>query len=210
MKDGIIERVVEKPKEYISNLALIGVYVFSSRVHKVLDRLKPSWRGEYEITDTIQLLLDETAKVTVEKVEGWWKDTGKPEDILIANQLVLNDLESYNETGKRIQATIENNVGIGKGTAIHSGSRIRGPGIIGENCVIGPNTYIGPFTSIGNNVKIENTEIENSIVMEGTEINCGKQILDSLIGRNVEILGDNQNLSHGLKLILGDMSKVTL
>jgi glucose-1-phosphate thymidylyltransferase len=210
LKNGEIKRIVEKPKEFISNLALIGVYVFSPQVYTVLDKLVPSWRGEYEITDTIQHLMDTGAKVTVEKVKGWWKDTGKPEDILIANQLVLNSLESYNHSEKRFKATIENNVGIGKGTTIHKDSRIRGPVVIGENCTIGPNTFIGPYTSIGDNVKIANTEIENTIIMEEAIIDCGKRIVDSLIGRNVQVLGDDQTLPRGSKLILGDMSKVSL
>jgi glucose-1-phosphate thymidylyltransferase len=111
---------------------------------------------------------------------------------------------------QQFNSIIENNVGIGKGTVIHTDSRIRGPAIIGEDCIRGPSAFIGPFTSIGNRVKIANTEIEKSIVMEGAVIDCGKRIVDSLIGRNVEIYGDGKSLPRGLKMILGDMSKVSL
>ena len=146
----------------------------------------------------------------VQKVQGWWKDTGKPEDLLEANQLILRDLEPYNRGTIEDTATISNNVGIGEGSIIHSRTTIRGPVIIGDHCEIGPNTYIGPYTSIGDHATIRNTEIENTIVMQGANIDCGRRITDSLIGRNVTILNQENNLPGGHKLILGDMSKVTL
>jgi len=209
-KDGTISRFVEKPKEPISNWALIGIYVFNDRVFDALKKIKPSWRGELEITDTIQTLLDEGAKVSVQRVQGWWKDTGRPEDLLEANQLVLQDLAPYNNGIIEETATITNNVGIGQGTVIHSRTTIRGPAIIGDGCTIGPNTFIGPYTSIGNHTTIRNTEIENSIIMEGAYIDCGRRIVDSLIGRRVKILGYEQNIPKGHRLILGDMATVTL
>ena len=209
-KNGKIERFVEKPKEYISDWALVGLYIFNDKVFDAVKRIKPSWRGELEITDTIQTLLQDGAKVDVQRVQGWWKDTGKPEDLLEANQLVLNDLEPYNRGTIEDAATITNSVGIGEGTIIHRHTAIRGPVVIGDRCEIGPNTFIGPYTSIGDGSTILNTEVENSIIMEGTHNDCGKRIVDSLIGRKVRILGYEKNIPKGHKLILGDMATVTL
>jgi glucose-1-phosphate thymidylyltransferase len=209
-KNGGITRFVEKPKEPISDWALIGVYVFNDTVFDAVRKIKPSRRGEMEITDTIQTLLTDGARVAVQKVEGWWKDTGKPEDLLEANQLCLRDMEPDNDGKVNEAAIINSRVGIGEGTVIHERTTIRGPVVIGRNCVIGPNAYIGPHTSIGDGSTILNTEVENSIIMEGAHIDCSKRITDSLIGKNVEIVDSAQNLHKGHKLILGDQSTVTL
>jgi len=209
-KNGNIAKVIEKPKEHISDWALIGIYVFNEKVFDIIHKIKPSWRGELEITDTIQMLLNEGARVNVQKVQGWWKDTGKPEDLLEANQLILQDLKPYNLGTLEEGVNLTNNVGIGEGTIILSNTMIIGPAIIGGDCEIGPNTLIGPYTSIGDHVNIRNTEIENSIVMNGTRIICNKRITDSLIGKNVEILDSSQNIHNGHKLIIGDASIVTL
>jgi len=209
-EEGVAERFVEKPKEYISDWALVGLYIFNDKVFDAVKRIKPSWRGELEITDTIQTLLQDGAKVDVQRVQGWWKDTGRPEDLLEANQLVLNDLEPYNRGTVEDAATITNSVGIGEGTIIHRHTAIRGPVVIGDRCEIGPNAYIGPYTSIGDNSTITNTEVENSIIMEGAHIDCSKRIVDSLIGRKVKVLGYEQNIPRGHRLILGDMATVTL
>ena len=157
-------------------------------------KIKPSWRGELEITDTIQTLLTDGHRVSVQKVQGWWKATGKPEDLLEANQLILQELQPYNHGTIEETATITNNVAIGQGTIIHEQTTIRGPAVIGRNCVIGPNAYIGPYTSIGDGSTIQNTEVENSIIMEGAHIDCGRRIVDSLIGRNVKILSSEKNI----------------
>jgi len=137
-------------------------------------------------------------------MQGWWKDPGKPEDLIEANQLILGELEVYNKGTVEDSATITNKVGVGEGTIVHSRTTIRGPAIIGDHCDIGPNT------SIGDHATIRNTEIENSIIMESAHIDCGKRIVDSLIGRNVKILGYEQNVPKGHRLILGDMATVTL
>ena len=142
-------------------------------------------------------------------MDGWWKDAGKPEDLLIANQLVLSDINGCNNGLIGPDVSITGNVIIGSQTEIET-SIIRGPVIIGKECKIGPNVYIGPYTSIGNGVEIKNTEIENSIVMENVSINCGKHITDSLIGRN-SIIEDSDNLiPQGKRLIIGDQSSVKL
>jgi glucose-1-phosphate thymidylyltransferase len=136
--------------------------------------------------------------------------TENPEDLLEANQLILQELKPYNHGRLEEGATLTNNVGVGEGTIIHGRTTIRGPVVIGERCEIGPNTYIGPYTSIGDHVRIANAEIENSIVMSYTRIDCGKRVTDSLIGKSVEITDSNQSVPKGHKLILGDASKVTL
>ena len=209
-EDGSIKKLIEKSKELISNWALIGVYVFNNRIFNAIKRIKPSWRGELEITDAIQTLLDDGAEVDVQRVQGWWKDTGKPQDLLEANQLVLQDLTPYNRGRIEETVTITNPVAIGEGTVIHSRTTIRGPAIIGSNCGIGPNTYIGPYTSIGDDSTIRNSEVENTIVMEGAHIDCGRRITDSLIGRKAEIRSNENNIPKGHRLIIGDMAYVTI
>jgi len=206
--DGKVTSLIEKPQEPISDWALVGVYIFNNKIHEIVKKIKPSWRGELEITDAIQHLLDSGAKVEFQFVKGWWKDTGKPEDLLEANQFVLQELQSSNEGKIEENASISGIVNLGKNTIVHGRSTIRGPVILGENCEIGPDVYIGPYTSIGNNVKIENSEIENSIVMNGARIACGKRIIDSLIGMKANVVCSKDNIPSGVKLILGDMTYV--
>ncbi|OGD54861.1 glucose-1-phosphate thymidylyltransferase [Candidatus Bathyarchaeota archaeon RBG_13_38_9] len=207
-EDGKIKRLVEKPKEPISDWALVGVYIFNNKIHEVVRKIKPSWRGELEITDAIQHLIDSGANVEFQFVQGWWKDTGKPEDLLEANQLVLQELQSSNKGKVEEGAIVSGIVNFGKDTIIHRRSTIRGPVILGENCEIGPDTYIGPYTSIGNGVTIKNSEIENSIVMDNAHIACGKRIIDSLIGMKANVVCSKDNIPSGVKLILGDMTYV--
>jgi glucose-1-phosphate thymidylyltransferase len=208
--NGSVTRFVEKPKEFISDWALIGVYIFNRHVFDAVKKIKPSWRNELEITDTIQQLLDDGKKISVKKVEGWWKDTGKPDDLLEANRLILKDLK--NEIAGNIESNVKISepISIGKNTTIREGSTLIGPLIIGEDCVIGPRTYIGPYTSIGDRCKIVKSDIHNSIVMEDTDIECNILINDSIIGRNVNIFNDSQVFPEGCRFILGDQSKVTL
>jgi NDP-sugar pyrophosphorylase family protein len=135
---------------------------------------------------------------------------GLPEDLLEANQLVLQELQPYNHGSIEKGATLSNNVAIGEGTTVRSRTTIRGPAIIGDQCEIGPNTSIGPYTSVGNNVIVRNCELENSIIMEETHIDCARRITDSVIGRKVTISGSETSAPKGHKLILGDMSFVAL
>jgi len=208
--DGSVKELVEKPKEPVSNWALIGVYVFNGRIFDAVKKIKLSWRGELEITDAIQNLLNTGAKVDVQKVQGWWKDTGKPQDLLEANQLVLQELSPYNRGVIEENVNITNNVSIGEGTVIHSKTIIRGPAIIGTHCDIGPNTFIGSYTSIGDDVRIQNSDIENTIIMDGAYINCGHRIIDSLIGKKAKVENCEQNIPRGNRLILGDMAYVSI
>ncbi|ANF22240.1 glucose-1-phosphate thymidylyltransferase [Thermococcus piezophilus] len=206
-EDGkTIKRLIEKPKVPPSNLALVGVYFFKPVIHEAVENIKPSWRNELEITDAIQWLIDHGYRVGWTKVTGWWKDTGKPEDILDANRLILDDIER--DIRVETKARIHGRVVIEEGTQIDENTVIKGPVIIGKNCII-RNAYIGPYTSIGDNCIIENTEIEDSVILEGSEIRCGGRIVESLIGKNVKILEGN-NHPIGRKLVVGDNSQLML
>ena len=206
-EDGkTIKRLIEKPKNPPSNLALVGIYFFKPVVHEAVRNIKPSWRGELEITDAIQWLIDHGYRVGWTKVTGWWKDTGKPEDLLEANRLILDDIKTDIKIETR--ARIHGRVIIEEGTQIDENTVIKGPVVIGKNVVI-KNSYIGPYTSIGDNVVIENTEIEDSIILPDSEIRDAGRIVESLIGRGVKIMKRNQH-PIGRKLVLGDMSQVIL
>ncbi len=206
-EDGrTIKRLVEKPKVPPSNLALVGIYFFKPIVHEAVANIKPSWRNELEITDAIQWLIDHSYRVGWTKVEHWWKDTGKPEDILDANRLILDDIER--DIKVKTNARIHGRVVIGEWTEIDENTVIKGPAIIGRNCVI-RNAYIGPYTSIGDSCVIENTEVEDSVILEGCEIRNAGRILESLIGKGVKIL-NSDNHPIGRKLIVGDNSQLIL
>jgi glucose-1-phosphate thymidylyltransferase len=200
---GKLLRVKEKPKQPKSDLAITGIYMFTNPIFGVVKRLKPSWRNELEITDAIQMLIDEGRTVGYRMVDGWWKDTGKPEDLLEANHLILSDIKATNEGTIEQEANIIGNVAIGRNTTIKNNTCIRGPVTIGSDCKIGPDTYVGPYTSIGNNVTITGGEIENSIVMDGASISCDKRIVDSLIGRDAKICSNSAKPS-GYRLVIGD------
>jgi glucose-1-phosphate thymidylyltransferase len=209
-KNNNIDKLIEKPKEIISNWALIGVFVFNERVFDSIKKLKPSRRGELEITDAIQLLINEGAKVETQFVKGWWKDTGKSEDLLEVNKLILQDIKTSIEGRIEDDVTITGKVRIDTGTIVHRNTVLQGPIVIGKECEIGSNSYIGPNTSIGNGVTISKSKIENSIVMEGAKINCNKRIENSIIGKNARVLKIRNNNVKALKLILGDMTSVSL
>lgn len=200
-------RLIEKPKNPPSNNAVIGVYMFTSAVHEAVKHLKPSKRGQLEITDAIQWLIDNGHKVKSSFVNNWWKDTGKPEDILHANRLILDDIKTKFE-GTIDKSDIRGRVEIGKGSIVKDGCLVKGPTLIGKNCHIS-NSYIGPYTSIGNNCEIIGTEMEDSIVLDGAKIIDGGHILDSLIGREVKITKSN-NLPNGRRFVIGDNSEVQI
>ncbi|NJE62112.1 glucose-1-phosphate thymidylyltransferase [Thermococcus sp. 21S7] len=206
-EDGkTIKRLVEKPKVPPSNLALVGIYFFKPVIHEAVRNIKPSWRNELEITDAIQWLIDNGYRVGWTKVTGWWKDTGKPGDLLDANRLILDDIQT--EIQVETKARIHGRVVIEKGTEIDEKTVIKGPVVIGKNVVI-RNSYIGPYTSIGDNVVIENTEVEDSIILPDSEIRDAGRIVESLIGRGAKILRGSSHPS-GRKFVLGDMSRVLL
>jgi glucose-1-phosphate thymidylyltransferase len=186
LEGGRVVRLVEKPKKPASNLALVGVYMFDAHIFEAVKAIKPSWRNELEITDAIQYLVEHGYEVQPHLVTGWWKDTGKIEDILEANRLILETISGSNLGRVDETSRINGQVMIEQGVVVKN-SIIRGPAIIGENSEI-VDSYIGPFTSIQNNCKIIHTEIENSIMMEKSEIiEVGSRIDESLIGREVKI-----------------------
>ena len=199
-------RLIEKPAKPKSDLALVGVYMFGSEIFDSVQQIKPSFRNELEITDAIQHLIDKGLMVTPHIVDGWWKDTGKLEDILEANRLILEMMESRIDGEIDSDSRIEGNVIIEKGAQIKQ-STVRGPAIIGARTQI-ISGYVGPFTSIMNDVEITDSEIEHSIVMEHSIISeLGNRITDSLIGRNVRIYRQPVKPS-AYRFMLGDNSEV--
>jgi len=204
---GKLVGLVEKPKQPPSKYALTGIYFFKPIIFKMIKQLKPSWRGELEITEAIQLLLDNGYSVGYQFVTGWWKNTGAPEDILEANRLVLDELKTEIKGKIEDKNSIQGRLSIGKGAIIKEGALIRGPAIIGENTTIGPNVYIGPYTSIGNNVTIKRGEIENSIIMNHCLIDINERITDSLIASSSKIIS-SENKPRGKRFILGERSHV--
>jgi len=204
LKNGRIVRLVEKPKDPQSDLALVGIYFFRRQIFNAIRRLRPSWRNELEITDAIQTLLNDGLEVQHRIVKGWWKDTGLPDDILEANQLVLSELSSYNRGRLEERVKISGIVCIGDGTVIRAGTTLRGPLIIGNNCEIGPDAYVGPYTSIGDNTLVRGAEVENTIIVGDCKVECKRRIVDSLIGRNTQIIDSASNLPRGSRFIIGE------
>ncbi len=208
LKDGKVVNLVEKPKNPASNLALVGVYMFDYHIFDAVNAIKPSGRNELEITDAIQHLVDCGYKIHPHLVTGWWKDTGKIEDILDANRLILESIEGRIEGEVDKDSKINGQVVIEKGTTVKK-SIIRGPAIIGSDSEI-VESYIGPFTAIQKNCKIIGTEIEHSIVLEGSEIkDIGSRIDESLIGRDVRISKCPPTPSV-YRFMVGDQSKILI
>lgn len=208
-KDGRIVCLEEKPPQPKSDLALVGVYLFNNKIHEAIDRIKPSRRGELEITDAIQNLIDHKHHVDSHVLQSWWLDTGKKDDMLEANRVVLDEMTDFVQDGKLEGKTIvSGRVHIGKGSVLKN-CHVRGPAVIGENCHV-EETYIGPFTSIGDNSKITHAEIEFSILRENCQvIDFGGRIEASLIGTNVELTrGHRKPVAYSF--MLGDDSKVEI
>jgi glucose-1-phosphate thymidylyltransferase len=203
---GRVTRLVEKPKHFISPYAVIGIYMFDQHVFEAVNSIKPSARGELEITETIQYLIDRGCKVGAQPLKGWWIDTGKMSDILEANRLVLDILETRIEGQVTGDSRIEGRVVLEPGAKVIN-STVRGPAIIGTGTVI-ENAYVGPYTSIRHDCTIQNCEIEHSVVLENTRLlHVSARIADSLIGRNVEV-GRAEGQNKALKIMLGDYSKI--
>jgi glucose-1-phosphate thymidylyltransferase len=206
LRDGRVVRLVEKPTEPMGDLALVGVYMFGPDVFESVNRIKPSFRNELEITDAIQDLIDRGLTVRPHLVDGWWKDTGKLEDMLEANRLILETFSRRIEGTVDAESRVEGKVVVEEGAVIER-SVVRGPAIIGSGAKI-VHAYIGPFTSIMGNVEIRDTEIEHSIVLEGSCLqNLSNRVIDSLIGRNVKIYREPVKPS-AYRFMLGDNSEV--
>ncbi len=205
--DGRVQSLVEKPSEPKSDLALVGVYMFGPSVHDAVDAIKPSARNELEITDAIQWLVDAGKDVRPHLVTGYWKDTGRLEDMLECNRKVLESLEPAMHGTVDAESRLVGRVVIEEGAQIMR-STVRGPAIIGRGTRV-VDTYVGPFTSIYHSCLVERTEIEHSIVLESTHIADIQRIEDSLIGKEVE-LSRSVAMPKALRLMLGDHSKVAI
>jgi glucose-1-phosphate thymidylyltransferase len=204
--DGRIVRLIEKPKDPPSDLALVGIYMFDHHIFKAVNSITPSWRGEYEITDAIQWLVQNDYRIYPYIHRGWWIDTGAPTAMLEANSLVLEELTPTIEGYVDRDSQVDSRVTVESGAEVIN-SVIRGPAIIGEDTRV-INSYIGPFTSLSHHVLLENSEIEHSIVLENSCIrDIPARIQDSLIGRNVD-LNRSPIKPKAYKLTLGDYSQV--
>ena len=212
LRDGRICGLEEKPKVPRSDLALVGVYMFDANVFRAARAITPSWRNELEITDAIQWLVDQKYEVVPHIVNGWWKDTGKLEDMLEANRIILDTIEERIEGELDAESSIQFRVVVEAGARIQN-SVIRGPAIIGRDTRI-ENSYVGPFTSIYYGCTIQNVEIQHSIVCENTVITDHPsqrtlRIEDSLIGKYVEI-SRSEMKPRAHRFLLGDSSRVAL
>ncbi len=207
-EEGRVVRCVEKPKEPISDLAVIGIYLFRRGVFPVIEDLKPSARGELEITDAITGVIQHGGRVLSWQVEGWWKDTGKPQDLLEANHLVLDELKGHVEGKVEEGAQVTGRVVLGPGSVIEKGCRVRGPVLIGANCRIGPNAYVGPYTSVGDGSVIADCEVEASMIMEHVTVRCRRKLVDSIIGPHSQVLSSEGMAPEGVRVVLGDFTTV--
>jgi glucose-1-phosphate thymidylyltransferase len=203
-----VVRLVEKPKDPPSNLALVGVYLFQPAIFEAARALKPSWRGELEITEAIQSLIEDGHKVQSEVVRGWWKDTGQLADMLEANRLVLEEIETRIEGEVDEDSKVEGRVVIEEG-AVVSDSTVRGPAVIGAGARI-EGAYVGPYTSIGEDVRICRSEIEHSIVLAGSVVeDLGTRMEASLLGREVK-LTRSEGMPKTLRMLVGDKCEIKI
>jgi len=202
-----IKKITEKPKDSPSNLAVIGIYFLTPKIFEIIDNLKPSDRGELEITDALQMLLSDGI-VDYDTVTGWWKDTGTPEDIIHANKLVLDSIGTENQFLIDDDSKIQDDIVIGKNTEISRDSFVTGPVIIGKNCKIGPAVRIGSYVSIGDNCILKNCNIENSIIMSDCKINSKIDLSSSIIAHGSEIEDNDTPKKH--QFLLGERSQLKL
>ncbi len=203
-----VVHLVEKPKEPKTNLALVGIYLFTPRIHEAIAGIKPSWRGELEITDAIQGLLDAGREVRSHILSGWWLDTGKKDDLLEANRVVLDDLLQRNICGYCDgDSQLLGRVNVCNGSRIEN-SVIRGPVSIGRNCSI-RNSFIGPFTSVGTGTTVEDSWVQNSVILEHSVISRIDRLEDSLIGKGVHLRKSDDRFK-SIKLFVGCDSTLEL
>ncbi|MCW4047196.1 MAG: glucose-1-phosphate thymidylyltransferase [Candidatus Bathyarchaeota archaeon] len=205
-ENGNIIRLVEKPKSPMGNLAIIGTYVFSSKIHKAIERIKHSWRGELEITDAIQEMLNMGFKVKAEILKSWWLDTGKKDDILSANAKILDEYIQRDIKGTVIGGIVDGRVRVETDAKI-TNSTVRGPCIIGKGTLI-ENSFIGPYTSVGDNSQIINSNLQYCVILENVIIKDVEHLEDSLIGKNAKLTKNQRNRT--VKLHIGDFSEVEL
>jgi glucose-1-phosphate thymidylyltransferase len=205
LTDGRVTRLVEKPKEPQTDLALCGVYMFTASIHDAARAIEPSPRGELEITDAIQHLVDSGQRVEPHIVRGWWKDTGRLDDMLEANRLVLDTILSRTD-GEMVDSTTHGRVVIEEGAVLER-STVRGPAIIGKGARL-TDCYIGPYTAVGDGCVVENAEVEHSILLEGSAVRgLDGRMESSLLGRNVKI-GRTTTQPRAFRFMVGDNSEI--
>ena len=205
LRDGAVVRLVEKPAEPSTNLALVGVYMFTPTVHRAARAIAPSGRGELEITDAIQHLVDQGLRVEPHIVKGWWKDTGRLEDMLAANRLVLDTIEGRVD-GELVESQVDGRVVIEPGARLER-CAVRGPAVIGAGARLS-GCYVGPYTAIGEGCTIRNAEVEHSILLAGSSVcDLAGRMESSLLGRNVKI-GRDQRQPRAYRFLVGDNSEI--
>jgi glucose-1-phosphate thymidylyltransferase len=206
IRDGRIVSVEEKPKQPKSSFAVAGIYLYDHHIFEAVKAITPSTRGELEISDAHQYLIDKGYKVGFAEITGWWKDTGKPTDLLEANRLVLDNITPDIQGEVDDRSTIAGKVIVERGARIVN-SVVRGPAIIGENCVI-EDSYVGPFSSIGSKTVVRRSEVEYSIILRECRIlNIGIRLEGSILGNDVEIVeATGKPLVH--RFLIGDQSRV--
>lgn len=205
---GKVTRLIEKPKEPKSNLALVGIYFFSNKIHDAIDRIGPSWRGELEITDAVQELLDQGCTVSSQRLDGWWLDTGKKDDLLTANTVVLDEWVKRRIDGQvDAHSHVTGRVQLGSGSRVIN-STVRGPVVIADNVLI-ENSFVGPFTSVASGCRIASSVLEHCVLLENARIENVDRLEDSLIGKNSAVI-KNQNTHQAYRLMIGDDSEVAL
>lgn len=200
-----VVRLVEKPEVPPSDLALVGVYLFSPSIHEAVRAIRPSGRGELEITDAIQFLIDRGLTVRPHLIEGWWKDTGKLEDLLEANRLILEDIQAPSQGTADPSSRLVGNVVL-QADAVVENSTIRGPAIVGRGTRIA-DSFVGPYTSIGDGCTIEDSEIEHSVIMEGCVVRGMHRLEDSLLGKEVTV-ERSDGKPKAYRLMVGDHGRV--
>ena len=205
--DGQVIRLVEKPVDPPSNLALAGVYLFTSAIHEAVSSIAPSARGELEITDAIQWLIDHDLRVIHEILQGWWLDTGKKDPLLESNRRVLETIEPRIDGKVDDASQVDGRVIIEEGAQL-VGSHVRGPAIIGARARI-VDSYVGPFTAVADDCEIIDSEVEHSVILEHSRIVGVPRLTDSLIGRHVEVVRSGQRPS-ARRLMLGDHCTIDL
>ncbi|HZY69756.1 MAG TPA: glucose-1-phosphate thymidylyltransferase [Thermoplasmata archaeon] len=204
--------IVEKPAEPKTNLAVVGVYLFDESIHRIVKNLAPSARGELEITDAIRSLHETDGSVRVVRLEGWWKDTGRQEDLLEANERVLASrpraefsLRGTVDPGAHVSGSVD----LGERSHVGAGCGVRGPAVIGRDVRIDDGAYIGPYTAIGDRAVVRRAEVDRSILMEGAEVDAPIRVVDSIIGRGARVLSRSR-LPSGQSFTLGDSCQVLL
>lgn len=206
---GRVLKLVEKPKEPPSNLALVGIYFFANTIHAAIDRIQPSPRGELEITDAIQNLIDHQQRVEARQIEGWWLDTGKKDDLLSANQIILDTCLCSENLGDVDENTqISGRVQIGAGSKLVN-CTVRGPVTIGKDCHL-ENCFIGPYSSVADQVKLVDVDLEHSVVLQGAQVSgIHQRIVDSVIGQRAHLKAAPQR-PKALRFMIGDDCQIEL